>query len=231
METTIPDTYRQSLASLSVAYPSAITIFNQYDLDYCCGGNISLAEACAAKHLNPEKIMNEIQMATNAEPSFLHPESWSAALLIDFIEQNYHTSTRSSIVTLRYLLDKVCAAHSAEHPEVEIIKKEFDALADELIDHMKKEELVLFPALRERAYASATHEIFLSDLHQPIAAMEHEHQHAGDHLKRIRNLSHHYTPPADACPTYLLTYQKLEAFDRELIQHIHLENNILFKRA
>jgi regulator of cell morphogenesis and NO signaling len=234
MQTTITtDLIHQTLSELVVALPSAMQVFTKYDLDYCCGGKDTLELACLQKGLNPQEILTEIENTTERKGSIpLHVQDWSTGFLIDFIVENYHRYVRNSIPVLNELLVKVCSVHAEENPALLSIQTEFKGLADELLSHMQKEELILFPALREHeeTHGQSTNPL-ISMIKQPIAVMEDEHQIAGDYLKVIRNLSNHYTPPADACPTFQLTYQKLAEFDQELINHIHLENNVLFKRA
>jgi regulator of cell morphogenesis and NO signaling len=122
--------------------------------------------------------------------------------------------------------------HGEEQPTLHQIKEIFLSLSDELLDHLPKEEEVLFPALRrlaqqEKAGTKNTDLI----LQGPISVMEHEHDAAGTLLKELRALTGQYQPPAFACPTYQLAFKLLEEFDRDLVQHIHLENNILFPKA
>lgn len=225
------DQVQQPLSDLVTAMPAAMQVFNKYDLDFCCDGKQTLWEACREKGLIPENILNEIESASIPKDSFpLHVQEWSTGFLIDFIIQNYHSYVRDSIPMLQELLEKVCAVHAMEYPFLLSVQIEFEELASELLTHMKKEEFVLFPALREREDDEA-HDSWANIIQQPIQAMEDEHQMAGDYLKFIRSLTNNYIPPADACPTFAMLYRKLAEFDQELINQIHLENNVLFKRV
>ncbi len=234
MQTTIvPDAIHQSLGELVVSMPAAKQVFSKYDLDYCCGGNRSLEEACIQKGLQPLEILSEISKDTSVTGNFpLHVQSWSTGFLIDFIVENYHRYIRQSSPEILPLLEKVCLVHAEEYPYLLKVREAFAELSDELMSHMQKEELILFPALRDREEeGDASMNPMVSMIHHPVAAMEDEHEMAGNYLKTIRTLTNDYTAPADACPTFLLTYQKLSEFDVELINHIHLENNVLFKRV
>ncbi len=221
----------QTVAQLAVLHPGALAVFSKYNIDYCCGGHRSIEEACVRIGLDPEKIKAEILQSTASELSqALRPENWSSSFLVDFIIQNHHSYVTNTISELEPLLDKVCAAHGSDCLELLQIRENFLALAEELTSHMDKEELVLFPAIKRlEAQNNADHPLY-STLQMPIDAMEHEHTVAGDLIKEIRTLSNNYTPPDFACPTFRITYKKLQEFDNDLMRHIHLENNILFAR-
>lgn len=229
---TASDLIHQRLSDIVIRHPSARTVFEKYNLDYCCGGNTPLTVACADLGIDTETILREIENAPETTDTFpLRYREWTTSLLIDFIEQNYHQYVRHAIPPLHELLDKVAAVHGEEHPELISVKDEFDVLSDDLLNHMKKEEIVLFPALRELEQSGGqTDNPIANMIEHPIAAMQHEHDVAGDLLKSIREYSHHYEVPTDGCVTYRLAYQKLAEFDRELVNHIHLENNVLFKK-
>lgn len=234
MQTTIaPDAIHQTLGELVVSMPAAKQIFSKYDLDYCCGGKRSLEEACLQKGLQPLEILSEINNTSSGTGNFpLRVQGWSTGFLIDFIVENYHHYIRQSAPEILQLVEKVCLAHAEGHPYLLKVREAFTELSEELMSHMQKEELILFPALRDREEeGTESFNPIVSMIHHPIAAMEDEHEMAGNYLKTIRTLTNNYAPPLDACPTFILTYQKLSEFDVELINHIHLENNVLFKRV
>lgn len=221
-----------TVAELAVMHPGALSVFSKYNIDYCCGGNRSLEEACIRVGLNPEKIREEILNAPTQQSAVPgRAEQWSASLLADYIIQNHHTYVRRAIPEIEMLLDKVCAAHGEDNIELLNIQQDFRDLADELVNHMGKEEMALFPALKRlEAHNGATHPLE-DTLQAPITMMEQEHAVVGDLMKSIRGLSNNYTVPEYACPTYRVTYQKLKEFDDDLMMHVHLENNILFRKA
>ena len=123
--------------------------------------------------------------------------------------------------------------HGTEDASLLKVQEAFDRLSEELLAHMPKEEEILFPAIKkmERQQLFAHDSFQPSQLKMPITAMEHEHDAAGELIKSIRSLTNHYLPPAYACPTFQITCKMLEEFDKDLMQHIHLENNILFPKA
>ena len=220
-----------NVAQLAIAQPGALTVFTKYNIDYCCGGHRSLEEACDRMGLDPVKIRTEIQQTSPTDLSqALRPEKWSSAFLIDFIIENHHSFVWAAIPELETLLEKVCDRHGNDSPELLQIQEAFVDLSEELTSHMEKEEIGLFPAIKRLEEQNMENNPIERIIQLPIAAMEDEHKAAGDLVKRIRSLSANYTPPDFACPTFQVTYQKLKAFDNDLMRHIHLENNILFER-
>jgi regulator of cell morphogenesis and NO signaling len=218
-----------TVAQMAISYPSALSVFEKYNIDYCCGGHRTLEEACTIKGLDPVAVRKEISQSTSGEYT-LRPDTWSSSLLVDFIIQNHHKYVTEAIPELTFLLDKVCNAHGNDSFELLTIREDFIDLAEELTSHMQKEEFVLFPAIKRLESQGSSEHPLANAIQSPISAMEHEHTIAGDLIKHIRSLSNDYTPPDFACPTYRITYQKLQEFDNDLMRHIHLENNILFER-
>jgi regulator of cell morphogenesis and NO signaling len=220
-----------TIAQLAVSHPGALAIFTKYNIDYCCGGHRSVDDACLRLGLDPQKIKQEIYQSAASETfQDLHPEKWSSTFLADFIVQNHHLFIREAIPALETLLEKVCDKHGNDSLELLKIREAFLDLSEELIGHMEKEEMILFPAIRRLDAQQGENHPIERIIQAPIAAMEDEHQAAGDLIKQIRSLSNNYTPPDFACPTFQVTYQKLREFDNDLMRHIHLENNILFER-
>ena len=221
-----------TVADLAISHPGALTVFTKYNIDYCCGGNRSLDEACERVGLNPDRIREEISNSPHQQ-SAIPPRAgqWSAALLADYIVQNHHEYVRKAIPEIGALLEKVCAAHGSDDLSLLNIQQDFRDLSEEMLNHMVKEEMALFPAIKRfEAQNDASHPL-VSTLHAHIGMMEHEHVIVGDLMKSIRGLSNNYAVPDFACPTYRVTYQKLKEFDNDLMTHVHLENNILFKKA
>jgi regulator of cell morphogenesis and NO signaling len=222
----------KTVAELAISNPAALSVFMKYNIDYCCGGNRSLEDACIRIGLNPDKVREEIFNAPAQESVIpARAPEWSASLLADYIVQNHHEYVRKAIPEIEVLLDKVCAAHGEDNIELLNIQQNFADLAEELLNHMNKEEMALFPAIKRLEVQKKGGHLLTDTLKVPIAMMEHEHAIAGDLTKSIRTLSHNYTVPEFACPTYRVTYQKLKEFDDDLMIHVHLENNLLFKKA
>ena len=226
---------RVSVADIALNHPQAIEILNRYNLDYCCNGKKSFVEVCQKENLDAAAIWEEImekQIQTGSDHRMKF-NTWSPSLLVDFIVQHHHSYIKESIPHIHELLSKVCLVHASDQPELIEVLRLFVQLAEELTDHMLKEEVVLFPAIRritarkDRLLESSS----TINIRTPLSVMEHEHESAGDLLKTIRSLSNQYTPLAHACPTFQLTFKLLKEFDHDLMQHIHLENNILFPKV
>lgn len=223
-----------TVADVALAFPQAISILNKYDLDFCCNGKVSFMEACKKTNLNSEMVWREILHTPIVKPgNALNFETWNSSVLADFIVQHHHQYVRESIPKIRELLNKVCQVHADTNPELLLVRSDFEALAEELLGHLPKEEQILFPAIKRiegQPIASVEDAIAPDALAMPIHVMEAEHERAGDLIKSIRARTNHYSFPSYACPTFQLTYVMLQEFDNDLLQHIHLENNILFPR-
>jgi regulator of cell morphogenesis and NO signaling len=220
-----------TVAQIAVEHPEALQVFNKYDIDYCCGGERNFKDACVRIGLEPAKISQEIsQLSAGTFSTPFRIDSWSSSLLVDYIIQNHHAYVRKAIPEIQALLAKVVDAHGADDRELPHIQKDFSDLAEELLEHMHKEEYILFPAIKRLEQGRDLEHLLALTIQVPIGSMEHEHESAGKILKAIRSRSNNYTPPDFACPTFRITYKKLEEFERDLMTHIHLENNILFER-
>lgn len=220
-----------TVAQLAIDYPEALQVFIKHNIDYCCGGHRSLKDACIRIGLNPDKIKEEIIKAVPGTSNVSRIQNWSSSLLVDYIIQNHHDYVKTAIPEIQALLDKVCDAHGEDSIELLGIRDDFNDLAEELLQHMQKEEFVLFPAIKRlEKDINAKHPLAIT-IQAPVSAMEHEHESAGELIKSIRSQSKNYTPPDFACPTFRITFKKLQEFDNDLMTHIHLENNILFERV
>lgn len=211
-------------------------IFRSHGIDYCCNGNIPLAQACQNQNIEPETVVAEIEeMNTRAVSADTNYQSWPIDLLADYIEKKHHRYVEEKIPEIRQLLEKVCEVHGENHPELLEITKLFNTAGGELAKHMKKEELVLFPFIRKMMNAKAVGESlttpFFGEVQNPLQTMIHEHDNEGERFRKISQLSNGYTPPEDACVTFQLTYQALKEFEEDLHLHVHLENNILFPKT
>lgn len=231
-------TSTKTVRELAVEIPGATRIFERLNIDYCCGGNQTLDKACDTVGVAVEEVINLLETDAGAhsqaeEPNFL---TASLAELIDHIVKKHHVFTRSEIARLRELTNKVYEAHGQNHPELDGLRQLFQALSDELEPHMAKEERVLFPYTIQLGSESARGTRSLQrppfgTVANPVRMMMMEHDNAGLLLKQMRVLTSDYKVPTDACFSYQTLYHALEAFEGDLHQHIHLENNILFPRT
>lgn len=210
-------------------------VFTRHKIDYCCKGNVSLEDACANKKVDPAVLKNDLEKATTTPVREKETGKMNASELCDYIENVHHKYVEAAIAQLNPLLDKIVAVHGGQHPELSEIKGEFQASAGELTMHMKKEELILFPAIRRMSEAKEKNISIpapsFGSISNPIRMMEHEHTTEGDRFDRITMLSGEFTPPEGACNSYRTTFALLNEFFEDLKEHIHLENNILFPMA
>src|SRR5207253_3216564 len=226
----------KTVRELAVALPNASRVFEKTKIDYCCGGDQLLGAACANAGVDLQTL--EQMLKTSTQPtttSTFDFQDLSAAELIQYILDKHHVHTRDEMQRLEALVEKVVTAHGANHSELLSIRDLVQQLFAELKGHMFKEEQVLFPFIvqLEQSVSQQRPAPFapFGTVNNPIRMMMFEHDHAGEILREWRKLSTDYKTPADACISYQTFYQALEAFEQDLHQHIHLENNILFPKA
>jgi regulator of cell morphogenesis and NO signaling len=223
-----------TVRELAAVNPSAARIFEGFGIDYCCGGEKSLAEACTAARVN----FDEVKTALERPVSETKDRDWqtaSLAELVAHIVKKHHRFTREEIARLTPLIAKVEGVHGQNHPEINQVQGLFRGLAQEMTMHMMKEEHMLFPYIEqlEQALNRGTRPgpPMFGTVENPVRMMMMEHDASGEALRRIRELTGGYTAPAEACVSYQTLYKALQEFEADLHQHIHLENNILFPRA
>jgi regulator of cell morphogenesis and NO signaling len=211
-------------------------IFEKYSLDFCCRGGRTIDDACKEKGIDVASVLTDILSIEKKEGT--SAEQFTAMdpdILCDHIVETHHAYVSRMIPVLFTHTKKIAAVHGENHPELFRIAQHFETVAIELTQHMQKEEQLLFPFIRQLQAAKRSGQTAAAapfgSVQNPIRMMEAEHQNAGDELYEIRSLSKGYTPPEDACTTFRVTYQELQSFERDLHQHVHLENNILFPRA
>ena len=214
----------------------AAAVFEKYSLDFCCHGGKTIDEACKEKGVRSEKVLIELkELESQPQGSSVRYGDWGVDLLVEFIVRNHHAYVTKMVPVISAHTQKVASVHGARHPEVIQIAAHFEAVAQDLLQHMQKEERILFPRMKELARSKESgHQLAPSpfgSLQNPIRMMEMEHASAGDEMGAIRQLSSGYAPPDDACTTYRISYQELRDFELDLHQHVHLENNILFPKA
>ena len=228
----------KTVREVAVENPAATRVFEKLGIDYCCGGNQGLEQACAVAGASVNEVLDALEMEEEAARAAQQVQDWKNELLgelVAHIKNKHHKYTREEIVRLTALLKKVCSVHGKNHPELLEIQSTFKDLVQELTTHMMKEEMVLFPYIVRMEESVIQKEPVLpapfGTVANPVAMMEHEHDSAGTALRSIRKASSGFVAPADACISYQTLYKALDAFEADLHQHIHLENNILFPRA
>ena len=217
------------IGDIAAALPSSVRVFERYNIDFCCGGQRPLGEACRARGLAFDEVADAI--ATAAAAPALGDRDWTSAplaALIDHIVAAYHRPLREELPRLEAMAAKVSSVHGENAPHLGRVEEIVRDLAAELTAHMGKEELVLFPAVRAIEDGEALAPMWIT---APIAVMEHEHDHAGALLAELRRLTGGYLPPDWACQTFRAFYRGLEELETAMHVHVHLENNVLFPRA
>jgi regulator of cell morphogenesis and NO signaling len=226
----------ETVREIAVNQPSSIRVFESFGIDYCCGGRKPLALACTEQDVDVAAVLAALAAASNAPATGQH--DWSRESLQDLSQHilvQHHEYLRRELPRLQTLAQKVVDRHGSHRLELPHIQSALHGLSQELLDHLAKEEMVLFPYIAQLEMARATghprpHSCF-GTIENPIRMMMMEHDGAGEVLAELKQLSNHYTAPEDACPTYLAFYAGLKELEQDLHQHIHLENNILFPRA
>ncbi len=228
----------QTLAQIVTGNHRTAAVFEKYHLDFCCKGKRSLQQACAEQDIAIEELVTELNNLSSTTGNSQHSfpfDQLSLAQLADYIVSTHHDYVKRELPQLLAYLQKVASKHGQRHPELLKIFDLAAAIKEEMDMHMMKEEQVLFPRIKEvekiAGQPAGEYRMNLFYLQAPIMMMEQEHDHAGSLTEEIRTLSNNYSAPADACTTYKLAYASLQAFEIDLHQHVHLENNILFPKA
>ena len=226
----------QTVREIALEQPTAIRVFEQFGIDYCCGGRKPLAEACAAGNLEIDSVLAALEEAEK-KPR-VEVENWagkSLESLSSHIVAKHHAYVKRELPRLAQLAQKVVNRHGSMRPELPVIAATLTQLDEELTHHLAKEEAVLFPYIagleRSNSIGTPKPKSCFGTIANPIAMMTQEHDAAGALIAEIRHLSGKFTTPPDACPTFHAFYDGLKEFEQDLHQHIHLENNILFPRA
>ena len=225
-----------TVAELASAVPGSVRVFQQFGIDFCCGGNKTLAQACKDTGVSLEGVLAGIVTADHALAGVAETD-WNSKTLTDLIAHilsKHHAYLHSEMPRLDAMIAKVFEAHSKNHADtLRPLAKTFAALRRELEEHMWKEENILFPLIQQIEKAQSTPGASRPGMPVggPIRMMEFEHESAGNALREIRRVTSDYTVPQDGCNTYRALFDGLQTLEADLHQHIHLENNILFPRT
>ncbi|MDC2863596.1 MULTISPECIES: iron-sulfur cluster repair di-iron protein [unclassified Bacillus (in: firmicutes)] len=231
MEHTFTET--SVIGEIVTKFPKASDLFKLYRIDFCCGGNRPLIDAINERNLSAEEVLTKLN-TLYYETKLLNESEidWKTAAyseLIDYVVNKHHRYLNEELPLLSPYVTKVLRVHGAGQPHLAQIHKLFHELKTELEQHLIKEETEDFPLIL--AFEQNPSDENYTKLRKVVDELENEHNHAGNIIKELREITNDFTPPAGACGTYRLVYQRLEALEADLFQHIHLENNILFPRA
>ncbi|TXD48460.1 iron-sulfur cluster repair di-iron protein [Polaribacter sp. IC073] len=228
-------TENNTVAEVVTSNIKTADIFKKHGIDFCCGGGISIKKACEKNNIPYETLEKELSELSSAVSKAYNYDGWKLDFLADHIENIHHSYVAESTPLVLQYAERVAKVHGHHYAEVIKINTLFKVVAQELAAHMKKEELILFPFIKQLVKADEAgvkvNQPHFGTVNNPIKMMEEEHESAGDILKEIKKLANNYTPPEGACNTFKALYAKLEEFEQDLHQHIHLENNILFPKA
>jgi regulator of cell morphogenesis and NO signaling len=229
------DLTTMTVRDIALAAPSTTRVFEEYNIDFCCGGRKALAEACALAGADERAVAEKLTELLEGPQSADDPEKLELPELVNYILDKHHEFTRTEMLRLTGLMEKVAWKHSDKHPELFELKENFAILTNDLIGHMRKEEMMLFPYIQDLVRAKARSLVPLvpvfGTVSHPINMMQFEHEEAGNILKKIRSLTNDFSVPDDACPSFKALYAGLDELEKDLHQHIHLENNALFPLA
>jgi regulator of cell morphogenesis and NO signaling len=216
-----------TLGELVTAHPQLAREFELLDLDYCCGGQRTLVDACVARGLNAWTTADQLAHIVVDEPA----PAWSAmglTDLVDHLESTHHRYLWDELPRLSALVAKIVSVHGDRHPELTQVEACFAEIRHDLEPHLVKEERVLFPMIRELDAATESVSFHCGTLRNPISVMLSEHDAVGDLLAQLRQLTNGYEPPADGCASYVACYAGLAELEVDTHLHIHKENNLLF---
>lgn len=240
METNNSDTISADIRSRTLSeivsqnYKAA-EVFEKYNLDFCCGGDKPISEACKEMKLDTAVIIEEIVSLEANNRSSERYNDWSPDFLIDYIVNNHHTYVTRMIPVIDSHTQKIANVHGKNHPELTRVADIFERLYKDLRQHMMKEEQILFPFVKmlvKVKYGGVKSEApYFGTVKNPIGMMEAEHQAAGSDMHEIRRLTDNYSIPDDACETYKAAMQELREFEEDLHKHVYLENYILFPKS
>lgn len=222
----------EKIGDIVSEFPGASNLFKEYKIDFCCGGNRPLSDAIAKQHLATEEVITKLNnMYKEAMSWSLQNTDWrneSSSSLIDHIVNKHHEYLQRELPLLSEFTTKILRVHGAHHTELATLHRLFHQVKLELDQHLIREEISLFPLIKEYEKDSSPER--LDEIAKLLQEMESEHDQAGTIVKEMREVTNQYQLPQDACRTYTLTFQKLQEFESDLFEHIHLENNVLFPR-
>jgi regulator of cell morphogenesis and NO signaling len=221
---------RITVGELVAERPSRSRVFEKIGIDYCCGGKITLQEACSRQGLDPEAVAQALS-AADSSPEATNYATMSLTELADHIVATHHAYLKLELPRLAQLVDKVVDVHGSKDARLAELQGVYAAFQDEITLHLMKEERILFPMIRSMDDLGASAASHCGGIGNPIRVMEHEHQSAGDALARMRKLTDGYVAPESACNTWRALCSGLAELERDTHDHIHKENNILFPRA
>jgi regulator of cell morphogenesis and NO signaling len=232
----MPDSANKTIGEFVAEDYRTAAVFERHGIDFCCGGQVPLAQTCKEKGVDPEQILSEIEAVKN-EPVKRGENyaAWELPFLADYIVNTHHVWLKENDPTITAYTRKIAQVHGAHHPEVIEIATLFEKIATDMDAHLREEEEVFFPAVKRAATDQKAGQMPAPEdretIKKSLEQLRREHEEVGDAIHKIRHLANDYAIPADVCNTFMVTYQKLQEFEEDLHKHVHLENNIFFPKA
>jgi regulator of cell morphogenesis and NO signaling len=211
-------------------------VFKNFNIDFCCGGKKTITEVCESKGIDITVLKRALEeVADKVDTTRNNYQKWDIGFLTDYIINTHHQYVKDNTQFIMELANKVAKVHGEQHPELIKVSQIFTQVAMELISHLNKEEKMLFPFIKELATVQRNRGSLptssFGKVANPIRMMEAEHEEAGEALQTIREVTDNFTLPSDACNSYVILYKKLNEYENDLHEHVHLENNILFPKS
>ena len=219
------------VADVATSVPATIRVFQEHQIDFCCGGKRPITEACAERALDVDTLVGQLRAAGALVDSERNWQALPLSDLMTYIQARFHRPLRDELPRLGQMMAKVVSRHGATRPETLPLRSTFVTLQSELLEHMAREDAVLFPAIIALEDHRMPETQDWTWIERPIGVMELEHASAGAALARIVALTNGYVAPDGACPTFRGLYHGLAELERDMHEHVHLENNVLFPRA
>ncbi len=208
----------------------AAAIFKEAGIDFCCGGKKNIDETCLEKGIDKLELIKKLEKLESTPNTTTHNfNDWDLGFLCDYIINTHHKYVLKSLPEIVHYTEKIADVHGDRHPELNEVYVLFSEINRELLQHLKNEEEVLFPAIKS-AVKTASPQL-RKIIESEIVRMDREHEFAGGAMDKINELTKQYLVPEDSCNTYQVTFRLLQEFEDDLHTHVHLENNILYPKA
>lgn len=217
---------QDKVADIVAHYPKTADVFRKHGIDFCCGGQISLEEA-VSNHpkLSLTPLLQELEDASQQQGEGMQPQYLSVPSLIQYIQARYHDTLREEFKQLTPYVTKLSRVHGPNHPNLVTLKSTFDAFKSAMLTHTDEEDQNAFPKLVRSANGET-----VEDIDAVVQSLVDDHDEAGALLQQMRELTHDFQPPAEACGTWRLVYDRIAHLERETHAHVHLENHVLFPK-
>ncbi|WP_405099320.1 iron-sulfur cluster repair di-iron protein [Oceanobacillus sp. FSL H7-0719] len=219
-------------AEIVKVFPKASDFFKKRRIDFCCGGNRPLHTVCTEKDLNEATVLLELNTAYENWNEEYEMNDWDQAPLsdlVDYIIRKQHAYLKEELDSLEQFVTRVFHRHGGNHPHLEELHSLYHEFKEDMKEQMFKEANEVFPLIKE--YEKSPNRELVDRIQQANSGLKNEHKTQGNTLKRIREVTNGFAPPSGACNTYRMTYARLQNLENDTFQHVHLKNNVLFKRV